>query len=361
MADLQIRRASEAQSLFSPLLRALNALVERIAWVVLVLAAAYLVSGVTVVKENEVALVLRFGRLVGDTPSEQVREPGLLVALPFPIDRVVRVPTDLVREVAVDELDASDVQRRDDPYGEEQGDTIDLLTEGYVITGDRFLMQTRMTARYRVSDAILYATGGDADQRERLVHDSVQVAAQRLLSGNASRALFSGLRTLPRSIQEEAQTRLDELDSGIELVEVSMGAVQYPRQVRKAVEDVASAKVQATESIMQARGYQESQIVFVDRELQRVLDAQRSYAKRLAARIEGLIDAYGRVQPQYANAPELVGDRLWREGITGLLRRSGAKTTFIAPPSGERYSGLRVTHSPQRAIDAVSDDPAGGH
>jgi len=361
VADLQIRRADEAQSLFSPLLRALNAVVERIGWVLLVLAALYLVSGVTVVKENEVALVLRFGRLVGDTPSEQVKEPGLLVALPFPIDRVVRVPTDLVREVAIDELDASDRQRRDDPYAEEQGDAIDLVTEGYVITGDRFVMQTRMTARYRVADPVLFALGGSEEQRERLVHDAVQVAAQRMLTANPSRALFAGLRALPRAIRDEAQARLDALDSGVDLVEVSMGAVRYPRQVLRSVEDVASAERSATESIVQARGYQESQLVYVDRELQRVLDAQRSYAKRVAARVAGLVDAYERVQPQYAKAPELVIDRLWREGVTGLLRRSGARTTFIAPPSGERYSGLRVTHSPQRAADAVADTPGGDH
>lgn len=361
MGDLQIRKVGEAQRLFSPLLGALNALVARIAWVLGVLAAIYLVSGVTSVRENEVALVQRFGRLVGDTRAEQVHGPGLLVALPFPIDRVTRVPTDLVREVSIESLDASDAMRRDDPFGEEQGDRIDIVREGYVVTGDRFVMQTRLVARYTVADPVAFAIEGTPQGRERLVHDAVQTAAVRMLTRNASRALIEDLPSLPRGVRDAAQARLDALDSGVELVEVSMGEVRYPRQVRKAVEDVADAQVEARQRVVEADSYRRSQREQVDYFLARALNEQRAYAQRVVARVEGSIDAYTRLAPQYAKAPDLVREMLLRDDLGQILRESGARLTYIDPPTGERYTDLRVTHSPSRAKDAAATEPGGDH
>ena len=62
-------------------------------------------------KPDEVAVILRWGRLVGDTPALQEHGPGLLFAFPRPIDRVVRVQVKHVWEVPVSTL-ASVVERR---------------------------------------------------------------------------------------------------------------------------------------------------------------------------------------------------------------------------------------------------------
>ena len=51
-------------------------------WLIAILAVAIACSGIRVVNNSEVAVVLRFGRLVGDTREEQVHQPGLLLAFP---------------------------------------------------------------------------------------------------------------------------------------------------------------------------------------------------------------------------------------------------------------------------------------
>ena len=55
---------------------------------VVVMVAAICLSGVRFVKSGNVALVLRFGELVGKTPEEQIHEPGLLLAFPYIIDAI---------------------------------------------------------------------------------------------------------------------------------------------------------------------------------------------------------------------------------------------------------------------------------
>jgi modulator of FtsH protease HflK len=355
VAELQIRRVGETQHLFQPLLASLNWLVARIGWILGGLALVYLASGITFVRENEVALVQRFGRLVGDTPAEQIQRPGLLLALPFPIDRVQRIPVDLVRQVEIDDLDATDAMLRDDPYGQEQGDTIDPVAEGYLVTGDRALMQTRLVARYRVSDPIAWALGADEATRERLVHDSVQAAATTIFTTYGALDLFAGLRFLPTQIRDVAQARLDAVNSGIDLAEVSIGTISFPRQVKAAVEDVRTAVNVARARITQADGDRRRDLELFRRELAQILAEQRGYAREVVARVEGAIAAYDEVLPQYLLAPELVRDRMLRAGVVRILRESGARISFAPPPADGRYAELRFTLSPDRRIDAVDD------
>lgn len=361
VTELQIRRVGETQHLFQPLLASLNWLVARIGWILGGLALLYLASGITFVRENEVALVQRFGRLVGDTPAEQIHRPGLLLALPFPIDRVQRIPADLVRQVEIDALDASDAQLRDDPFGQEQGATIDPLTEGYLVTGDRALMQARLVARYRVSDPIAWALGSDEATRERLVHDAVQSAATTIFTTYGALDLFAGLRFLPTQIRDAAQARLDAVESGIDLAEVSIGTISYPRQVKAAVEDVRTAVNVARSRITQADGDRRRDLELFRRELAQILAEQRGYAREVVARVEGSIEAYDEVLPQFLLAPELIRDRMLRVGVARILRESGARLSFTPPPAGDRYWGLRFTVTPERRLDAVDDAGDASH
>src|SRR5262249_34423063 len=63
--------------------------------VVIVLLGGYLLTGVTQVRTGERAVVRRFGKVV------EGPRPGLYVGLPWGMDRVDRVPADLVRRVEV--------------------------------------------------------------------------------------------------------------------------------------------------------------------------------------------------------------------------------------------------------------------
>ena len=68
-------------------------------WVVGLMLLLFLGSGITQVKSEGVGLQLRFGRLQGPP-----HEPGLVLALPYPIDQVVQVPTKQEGEVEIKEV-----------------------------------------------------------------------------------------------------------------------------------------------------------------------------------------------------------------------------------------------------------------
>ena len=68
---------------------------------VVVVVICIALSGLKIVDSGNVAVILRFGEIVGDSYEEQVHKPGLLLAFPYIIDEVVMIPTDSVIEQLV--------------------------------------------------------------------------------------------------------------------------------------------------------------------------------------------------------------------------------------------------------------------
>ena len=101
-------------------------------------------SGVKFIKSGNVALILRFGNLVGNTYEEQVHKPGLLLAFPYIIDEVIVVPTGNVVE-----------QKITTHYT--AGDMKGLKSNGYVITGDQNIAVISATVKYNITDPVSYA------------------------------------------------------------------------------------------------------------------------------------------------------------------------------------------------------------
>ena len=115
-------------------------------FLILVAAVILLIalSGVRVIASGNVAVILRFGRLVGDTYEEQVHGPGLLFAFPYIIDEVITVPTGNVIEQTVATHYTS-------------GSMTTLRNNGYVITADRNIAVVSASVKYVISDPVAYA------------------------------------------------------------------------------------------------------------------------------------------------------------------------------------------------------------
>lgn len=68
-------RQSEIRRLTAPVGRLFDWTWQRMHWWIAAMALLYAVSGITIVRRGEVALVLRWGRLLGSTPALQQHGP----------------------------------------------------------------------------------------------------------------------------------------------------------------------------------------------------------------------------------------------------------------------------------------------
>ena len=158
------------------------------------MAVLYLLSGITIVRSDEVAVMLRWGRLVGDTPALQEHGPGLLFAFPRPMDQVVRVQVKHVCEISVVDITspASEEDEGDEPT---LSDASNPLTQGYAVTGDQNIVHVNMVARYRVRDPAEWAFYGPKSE-ERLRVEVTAAMVRSLGEMGVDRVLSDGRKDL---------------------------------------------------------------------------------------------------------------------------------------------------------------------
>src|SRR5689334_1850393 len=227
---------SEIGRLAAPVAHLIDAAWQRMHWWVAAMAVLYAFSGITVVRSDEVAVVLRWGRLVGETPALQEHGPGLLFALPRPIDRVVRVPVRHISELAVETL-ASGSSDPEEP-------TLDPLTQGYALTGDQNIVHVLMEVRYRVRDSAEWAFYGP--RSEDALRTEVTAAMVRSIGEvGVDRALSDGRKDLIAAATRRAQAGLDAAHAGLELSSLEVTRLSPPRALASDFDAVQSAYIGA--------------------------------------------------------------------------------------------------------------------
>lgn len=120
----------------------LNSLIKYSKWIVIVALILILLSGVVVVQNDESAVVLRFGKVMGEGEG-QIKGPGLHFTFPYIIDEVIKVPVGKVQEQTI-------VTH----YGEGSWISSDIPSSGYILTGDQNIILINVKAKYRIDDPV---------------------------------------------------------------------------------------------------------------------------------------------------------------------------------------------------------------
>jgi membrane protease subunit HflK len=332
---------SEITQLAAPLSRLVDAVWRRMHWWVATMAILYALSGVSIVRPDEVAVILRWGRLVGATPALQQHGPGLIVALPRPIDQVVRVQVKHVYEVPVSTLanveNASDVEN---PSGASIN-TLDPLTKGYAITGDQNIVHVDMVARYRIQEPAEWAFYGPS--AEDALRVEVTAAMVRSLGEmGVDRVLSDGRKELIATATKRAQAGLDASHSGIELSSLELTALTPPLALSNDFDAVQSAFIRAQTEQNEANGYAQTAIPGAQAKADTILQSARGDSESALASARGEASAFLALEREYRANSVVVGERLYRDAIERAFGIAG-KIRWVPPPVGGTYRGLRIT------------------
>ena len=324
---------SELARLAAPLGRALDVAWQRMHWWVAAMAVLYAFSGVTVVKSDEVAVVLRWGRLVGDTPALQEHGPGLLFAFPKPIDRVVRVPVKHVSELSISEL----ASLSNNP----EATTLDPLKEGYAVTGDHNIVHVQMDARYRIRDASAWAFYGPSSE-DVLRVEVTAAMVQSLGEMGIDRALSDGRKDLIAAAARRAQAGLDASHSGLELSSLELTRLAPPAPLVQDFDAVQSAYIEAETARKDALAFAASAIPSAQASGDGRLQTARGESDAQLAQAHGDADAFRALDREYRANTAVVRERLYRDAVERAIAAAGS-VRWIPPPSGGRYNGFRIT------------------
>ena len=343
---------SEIGRLAAPLAGALDAAWQRMHWWVAAMAVLYALSGITVVRADEVAVVLRWGHLVGDTPALQEHGPGLLFSFPRPIDRVVRVPVKHVSEMAVETL-ASGSSDPDDT----SATTLDPLRQGYAVTGDENIVHVRMEVRYRVRDAAEWAFYGP--KSEDALRTEVTAAMVRSIGEmGVDRALSDGRKDLIATATRRAQAGLDGAHSGLELSSLELTKLAPPGALASDFDAVQSAYIGAETMRKEAEAYAATAVPQAQAAADSLLQSTRGELDTDLSRAQGEAGAFRALDREYRANPQVVRERIYRDAVERAIASAGS-VRWIPPPAGGRYNGFRITlgdPSPPSRPSAADDE-----
>lgn len=338
------RPTGELRRMASPIVEGLGLIIRHSHWPILLLTIGYLFSGLTAVKTDEVALVLRFGRLTGATPAEQVHQPGFLFALPRPIDEVVRVNVKKVHEVELNDLAVNAINATVFEQGEPE--TLNPELQGYCLTGDDSIVHARIVAQYRISDPVAYALR--VSDPESVLSDAVLTSMTQVTGQTPIDYFLSeGIVGLVREVTRRTQVRLDAAGVGLELVKIQISEPTPPYQVLPAFRSVMSTFVDAARFVQEARRYYETEIPWAEAERDNSLREAEAYAVGQLASAHGEADAFSNLLVEYRKNPALTRERLYHEIVVRAFSQVGSKRS-VPPPVGERYSDFRITISNRR-------------
>ena len=277
-------------------------------FLILVVAVVVLIfcSGIRIVETGNVALVLRFGKLVGDTPEQQVHEPGLLLAFPYIIDEVVMIPTDRVMEQSVNTYFTPDGGKTNDG--------------AYVITGDQNIATLSASVKYKVSDPVQYAL--NIENIESVINGTVSSAMlSQAAATDVDDLLTGGKEAYAAAVLKNAGQRLAPM--GVELIGMELTQVRMPMEVRQVYDQVNSASVEAETIVERARSYVTTLIPNAQGiAAQNIATANANYSTKTSDATVALAEFWGVLEEYEAN-PEVVKIRLYNAKVAQIIAAIG--------------------------------------
>jgi membrane protease subunit HflK len=264
----------------------------------LILFSLWLLTGITIVGGNERAVLRRFGRAVTAADGTiLLRTNGLYLDWPWPITQVDRISLTEVRTLSVPVAPTESSQLLAD----------ETLPRSTYLTGDKNLLDVRLTVHYRIAEAGVRAyLFGSVSIEDRLMCLVESVAADRLAQSGVDFVQVSGLAELRGELARLLQEHSDRQTLGILIEDVILDEVAAPVAVKADFLDVANARADREQTIQAALSDAEQRKQSASAEARRIRDAALSQAQETLLSAQGSAARFQQIIASFQN-PESPG------------------------------------------------------
>ncbi len=306
-------------------------------------------------------VVLRFGKQIATVP------PGLHGKLPWPVDRVYKVPVQRIQSLEFGFETASAGRRTQ--YVQSDDD----IAVAEMLTGDLNLGHVEWIVQYRVKDPTKFlfkmgdtentgngflSNGEDANPAVTDTIQDVSESVMRKLVGDSSidYVLTIGREQLALSAEEAIQEELDGFEAGVDIVTVKLQTTSPPTPaVQEAFQAVNRARQQKEKVVNEALGERNSIIPAARGERDKAIAEAEGYESRILLETAGEVNSFLAQLAEYEKAPEVTRRRLYLEAMEIVLSQAGNMTIIDDSVRGV----LPVLNLDDAVAPAVSRSGAG--
>jgi modulator of FtsH protease HflK len=222
--------------------------------VMVLMVIAFFCSGFFTVGPQEKAVILRFGKPVGDG-SKALLTAGLHWSLPYPIDEVVKIPITEIQKISSNNgwyLTTPEAELSGEEWP--AGASLNPAIDGYVITADRNIIHTRATLFYHIDNPISFVfdfTNAPATVQNLLDNALLFTAAKF----NVDDILTRDVAGFKEAVQQRVTDLVERAQLGIVIDQCEVQS-KPPRQLQPVFSEVTTARENRNKLLNDAHSYE---------------------------------------------------------------------------------------------------------
>jgi len=262
-------------------------------------------------------IIERFGKAINSKPIQS----GIHFKFPRPIDNVIKIDSRTIRMKSIGNIT--------------DNNTFALLwtkkhgTEFAFISGDNNFFYPYLVIHYRIKDIFKYRYNHIDSE---ILLDSI---ANQVISNIFSKKEFYEIVTSYREqfeldIAKIIQKKLDELNSGLELININMKDVHPPIFISSSFEKVVAAYQKKEEMINKAIGYKNESLPRARGNGEKLLKQAQSYVTDRAKRANGEASRFMMKLEEYQKSKDIITKKLYFDFVKDALSNN---QKFIVDPS----------------------------
>lgn len=323
----------------------------------LLMLLVYAFSGFFILDENEEAIILRFGAVVGEGETA-VRTSGQgHWAFPKPMDRVIRIPTSKSRTIISNHFwhqeqaaslmtDPDRPEQLPEPGPDEAG--MVPLTDGYLLTADTNILHTKWQVNYLVDNPVAFYK--NYEDPEAVIKATLEnIVLKEVAALPIELALYQGSELRERiatdlniAVFEKLEREIDRLDVGVDITNVNYVDKRPPRSTLAAFRKVTNADQEADKLKNDARAYANEILQGADGSRQRLIAEAQAYKSRFQASLEADADYVDVIKEKYDETGPAILLGLYTDALQNVVQR--AEQQYIVHPNQE----VRLKVSPKK-------------
>ncbi|RJX32860.1 MAG: FtsH protease activity modulator HflK [Oxalobacter sp.] len=267
---------------------------------VVICFSAWLFTGLVIVAEGRVGLVMTFGKFT------EVKQPGLSWRWPAPFQSVEIINKLQVRKIEIG-------YRGSEKNREHK--------ESLVPTGDGNIVDIQVAVQYRLKNPNDWAFNNlDQEEAVKLVAESAirEVVGKKTMDN----VLYEGRDKIAQEVSLILQNALDRHTAGVEVMSVSVQAAQAPEEVTASFDDAYKAEQDRKRMENESRAYADDVIPKAKGVATRLIQDAEAYRARVIAHAEGDTIRFKQILTEYQKAPALTRDRMYIETMQDILTKT---------------------------------------
>ena len=276
------------------------------------IAAAFLVqiafTAFFTIAAGEEGVILRLGKY------NRTTEPGLHFKIPY-VEELVKVNVEQVRKEEFGFRSRNSTANGSGNYNRSGFDI-----ESLMLTGDKNVIEVAWIVQYKVSNPVQFLF--KVQNVSQAVRDASEMVVRRIVGNMDFDYVLGNRDILAAEAKKELQGELNNLEAGVEILNLQLQDINPPEPVKPAFNEVNEADQDMKRLVNEAEKTYNEIIPKARGSAKQIVEEAHGYAVERVNRAQGEVSRFQAILKEYRGAETVTRQRLYLEAMEEILPKT---------------------------------------